>query len=150
MRSLLPIFAFAAVAIAAPIPKSMRNARPSIDGSWKQVSIDIDFERSASDGITWSFDTGTGHMSYDTGQPWTSNIGLELSFSEPGEFNTALEMKDGNGERVIHRTRYRYGFDGDKLIVACYHGETDRRPDSLEPAEGRFVFVLERIQGAKK
>ena len=154
MRTLLALVLFTVPLAAAPVPKALKKAPASLDGTWEVVEYHSNGNKvNNTVAIKWVIDGQ--NLSIERNNPRLVGGGLRA----PANVSYSLVKPDGgpvnaldytiNFANGVTPTRTMPGvfeFDGESLKF-CWANVVNggERPAKCEPAEGTILYVFKRL-----
>jgi len=150
MLRILVVLSAATMTAAAPIPKSMKNAKKSFLGRWTLVEENYSQRPTLRGNFVQEWDIGVESMQiYADDWPGVPESTLYKLFVPPDEVAGALDWsigpKDGSSSPVVYKGLVR--IEGDAMEYVCSGGPTQPRPEKIEPAPQTYYYRFERSKG---
>ena len=145
LRPLVAILLITLPVVAAPVPKSLKEKAPGLDGLWEVAWTEFGGEVQAGAGLTWEID-GETVVLRSKGQVGT---GCRYTLAVP---------KDGGADAIDFTTVYdesgetfvetgRRVMDGDTLTL--YLAIRGERPAEAKAGKGVIVYSFRRVKAEK-
>ncbi len=153
LAALVAVVATAAAAVAAPVPKSIKKAPPTLDGTWEVVEYHSS-GRKVNSAITtrWVIDGQTLQIE-------RVNKGGGAAIRPATTVAYSLVRPEGGADNALDYT-YTYNngvtpprtmpgiteVDGDTLKFCWTSTPGGERPKDCTPAQGNMVYIFKRVE----
>lgn len=150
-RVLIALALLPLLAVAAPVPKSLKNRPPvSLDGTWEVVEINYDGKRSSEGTRFWTID-GSSVLLWN--RDWVCVGGFEWKSLSGGFGDFDRTVIGAQFGQVVERTDIYPGVheaSGDILVVCTASVAGGDRPTDCTTGKGRARYELKRVEGMPK
>jgi hypothetical protein len=140
MRALAVLLAVALPAVAAPVPKSLKNAPPALpDGTWYLVEFHTDGQVGAVEQVTRDWVIAGEHI--------FAGVKVEPAHGAKGQANFTVADPDRPHLRKWGTLPavYDVSRDGDTLRV-CYAHDGRKGLTECKPQPGVYYYVFQRVK----
>ena len=151
---LLALLLLAAPLAAAPVPKALKQAKPTLDGTWEVVEVHSDGVKSENPVVAkWVIDGESLTLLRRDDKRLPARVVTSYSLVKPDKADSpaALDyvISYANAGRPNRTLPGVFELDGDTLKVCYAISPNGERPTGCKPAEGAVLYVFKRANPAK-